>query len=168
MNDLERVKALCDLMLAQAASVEVAKETLRAAQEALNRTQLEDLPDLMIEVGIVSLTLDDGATVALKAEVSAAITAANKPAALAWLADHGFGGIIKTKVGVEFGRAEHDAALECAEALAEEYPGAVALDESVHPSTLKSFVKEQLEQGVAIPMDLFSIHPYHKAELKRK
>jgi hypothetical protein len=37
--------------------------------------------------------------------------------------------------------------------------------ERVHPSTLKSFVKEQMEAGRAIPFDLFAIHPFNRVKI---
>jgi hypothetical protein len=40
--------------------------------------------------------------------------------------------------------------------------------ETVHPSTLKAFVKEQLAVGTAVPFDLFGIYPYSRAIIKEK
>ena len=37
----------------------------------------------------------------------------------------------------------------------------------VHPQTLKAFVKEQLQKGQAVPMDLFGVFTGHRATIKR-
>jgi hypothetical protein len=38
-----------------------------------------------------------------------------------------------------------------------------AVEEQVHHSTLKSFVKEQLEGALPLPLDLFSVQSFNKA-----
>lgn len=165
-DKLERVTKMAELLARQERNMERLKEELQAAKDAYNQTRMVDLPELMTEVGLKSMTLEDGAVVEIRSEVDAAITAAKKPMALRWLTEHGFGGLIKTKVVAEFPANERERAVECNQALAEEYEG-VTMDEAVHPATLKSFVKERLQNGEEIPMELFSVHPYHVAKLKR-
>lgn len=166
VSDLQRLKILCDILDKQEAAVKEAEENLKAAKKAFDKTRLEDLPDLMIEVGMTKMVTENGDTIELKEEVSTSITQAHKPAALAWLQSHNFGGIIKTKVISEFGKDERDEALECAQELMNKHFN-VKFDEGVHPSTLKSFIKERLAVGDEIPMDLFSVHPYNVATIKR-
>lgn len=166
MNDLQRVIHLANLLVAQRTSVDKLTKELAEEKEVLLRIETEDLPELMREIGMKSVTLDDGSSVEVVDEVSCAITEERRAKAHAWLVENGFGGLIKTEVVVAFGSGEHDEA----EALAEELRGEdlePSLLERVHPATLKSFVKEQMEKGVTIPFDLFAIHPYSKAKLKK-
>jgi hypothetical protein len=164
---LERIVRLANLMVEQKAAVEIRTEELRQAKEALLRTEREDLPQLLKELELTSIRLKDGSTVELKSEIDCAITEANRAAAHAWLQEHGFGGIIKTQLQVSFGKDEVEDALHLADEILASTGRHAAVGEAVHPSTLKSFVKEQLEAGNAIPFDLFSIRPYDKVKLIR-
>lgn len=165
MSDLKRVIDLAKLLVAQRDKVESMEKELKAAQADLRRIETEDLPELMREIGMASVTLDDGSIIEVTDEVQCAITEGARNAAHEWLINNGFGGLIKTEVVVTFGRGERDEAEEFAQQVGDHHPELV---ERVHPSTLKSFVKEQLEKGIAIPFDLFGIHPYSKAKFKAK
>jgi hypothetical protein len=123
------------------------------------------LPMLMQEIGITSVKLETGETIEVKEDCDAKITEANRSSALAWLLAHGFGGIIKTCVSVSFGKGDHIKAEAARKALAAKYEG-VTLDESVHPSTLKAFVKERMKAAEPVPADLFGIFVYSKAVVK--
>lgn len=162
MSELKRITDLANLMVTQRKYVEEMEERLTAAKSELRRIETEDLPELMREIGMKSFQLEDGSVVEVTDEVDCSITEANRARAHDWLLANGFGGLIKTEVVVAFGKGEHEAAMKCAEEV-----GGVA-QERVHPSTLKSFIKEQMAKGAAVPFDLFSVHPYSKAKLKSK
>lgn len=164
---LERVMALALVMVQQERAVAALEEELREAKAALERTRTEALPDLMTEIGMTMVKLADGSTVEVVPDVHCAITEANRAAAHAWLVENGFGGLIKTKVVTEFGRGELDAAVQYAREANEKFPDHPAtMQDGVHPLTLKSFVKEQLEKAAPIPMELFGIRPYNRAKYK--
>lgn len=160
----DRIQQLCDTLASvqlRQAEAEAAVADLKAAARRITE---EDLPSVMIEMGLTDVTTGSGLRVKLCEEVAAAITEANRPAAHAWLIANGFGGLIKTQVIVEFGRGDVEAAQAFAAAAAE--GGHSPLNkEAVHPATLKSFVKEQMAQGAAIPLDIFGIHPYNVAKI---
>jgi hypothetical protein len=167
MSDLKRVVALAKLMTEQQGLVEQLEQQLKEAKEEFARTEREDLPLLMNELGLTELKLEDGWVVRIAEDVTCGIPEAKRADAHAWLNEHGFGGLIKTQVAIAFERGEHDKAVAAAKALGKKYP-TTALNESVHPATLKSFVKEQLAEGAALPLELFSVHPFNKATLKKK
>lgn len=165
-DSLHRVAALVELMVEQAAAVAKAEDELARLKANFQRTEQEDLPELMREVGLTELKLEDGTEVVVSEEVSCAITEERRDAAHAWLRAHDFGGLIKTALSVDFAADEGEEAAAAAVSIAEELGREVSVAEKVHPSTLKSFVKEQLAAGVAIPFDLFGIHPFNKAKVK--
>lgn len=167
MSDLDRIRKLAELMVKKRDKVDALKDELKTAQEEYRAIEQEDLPELMSEVGLSEIKLDSGETITIKEEVSCSITSAKKNLAIKWLIDHGFGGLVKTEVKVAFERGDRDNAVACATQLGETHEG-VQVDEAVHPATLKSFVKEQLAEGTAIPFDLFSIHPYNVAKLSKR
>lgn len=166
MSELKRVIDLANLLVAQRAKVEGMTKDLTEEKASLLRLETEDLPELMREIGMKSVTLEDGSSVEVVEEVDCSISEERRAGAHAWLVENNFGGLIKTEVVVAFGRDDFDNA----QALAEELRGEdlnPTLTERVHPTTLKSFVKEQMSKGIAIPFDLFGIHPYSKAKLKK-
>lgn len=165
MSDMKRIVQLALLMKDQQQRVDDLEQELKEAKDALRTTEREDLPMLMAELGISELKLEDGSVVKVVEEVDCRISDATRERALAWLADNGFGGLIKTQVVAVFGRGERDQALKAFEKLVDE-PADVSLKEEVHPSTLKAFVKEQIAAGTALPLDAFNVFPYNKATLK--
>jgi hypothetical protein len=166
MSELKRVIELANLLVTQRTKVDQLTKDLAAEKRDLLRLETEDLPELMREIGMQSVTLEDGSSVEVVDEIDCAISEERRPVAHAWLIENGFGGLIKTEVSVAFGSGE----LEEATALAEELRGEdfePSVVDRVHPATLKSFVKEQMAKGVTIPFDLFGIHPYSKAKFKK-
>ena len=94
----------------------------------------------------------------------------NRDAAHAWLRQQGHGDIIKNQVSVSFGKGEDETALETMTLLEQEglFP---AQKESVHPSTLKAFVRERIESGdSAFTVDtqkLFSVYQGKRTKITK-
>lgn len=162
--DVERLHSLVGLLQRAKVRVAEADRELKEAKKQYTKLEQEDLPELMRELGVESMKFPDGSALALKDEISCSITQANRPAAHGWLVDRGYGAIIKSNVVVAFDAAHHEQAEALAGELARDY--SVGMEDKVHPSTLKSFLKERMAAGEAVPFDLFSIHPYSKAVYK--
>lgn len=139
----------------------VALEEKNARQAKLLRVRI---PEIMKTLGMEEFKLTDGSKIGIKADVKCGITEANKPAAFEWLEANEFDGIIKTNVGVDFGKGEIEDARKAVEAL-EAIGAHPTMARNVHPATLKSFVKERLEKGDNIPIDTFSIFEFTVAKI---
>jgi hypothetical protein len=161
MTDLSQVTTLANLMVETKARIEKLTAELETAKKQYQAIEQEDLPELMREVGLPGIRLADGTTIDLVDDVHCHISEANKPAAIAWLAENGFDGIVKTQVTVKFGRGEFEQAHACAAAVGGE------VNETIHPATLKSFIKERLAAGAMPPEKIFGIHPFSRANLKK-
>jgi hypothetical protein len=147
--------------------VQITDETIALAQkqEKLNKIEREFIPDIMDSLAMSEFKLTDGSVVSVKNEVQCSISEERKPAAFEWLTNNQFDGIIKTKVLAEFGKNEIGAAKQALDVLI--HAGYVArMDRNVHPMTLKSFVKEQLEKGTNIPIETFGIFEFRQAKIK--
>lgn len=162
MSEIKRAVQLAELLLQARTNVEALETQLQAAKADLVRIEQEDLPDLMLEIGLSSFKMDNGASVEVVNEVQCGISEDRRNAAHSWLVQHNFGGLIKTEVVVAFGRGELEAAKACAET------AGGSVKESVHPATLKSFIKEQMAAGAAVPFDLFGVRPYNKVKITLK
>ena len=122
------------------------EERLRKLKEQYRQLSEEDLPQKMTELGMQDMRLEDGSRITIDMFYATRINKNNRDAAHAWLREQGHGDIIKNQVSVSFGKGEDDTALETMALLEKEglFPDQ---KESVHPSTLKAFVKERIESG---------------------
>jgi hypothetical protein len=153
---LERIVKLADESKELQRQIEDATVALAKLQADYDRIINGLLPGVMEELGLEEFKMQDGRKVEIKSDIKCSITEERKPAAWAWLEETQNDGIIKTAVSAAFGRGEMDEAKKAQAAL--EAIGVLAsIDRSVHPSTLKSFVKEQLEKGTNIPLDTFGV-----------
>ncbi len=159
---LERLVKLGDLQVAIEAEIADLEARLKERNKDLKKVSEEDLPDLMMELGMMEFKLTSGKTVKVKQDFYAKIPDARFTEAIAWLDGRGFGGIVKATVTAPFGMSERDKALELVDNL-KSHGVAVEMKQGIHPSTLKSFIKERLEKEERIPFDLFGIVPFNKA-----
>jgi hypothetical protein len=117
----------------------------------------EEMPSIMDELGVSSVTLSSGKKVSLDSSIHTQIAAANREAAHSWLRDNDMGDIIKNEVVVKFTRSQDNVVAEIT-SVAENLGLSYDRKESVHPQTLKAFVKEQMSQGKQLPPELFGIY----------
>ena len=136
----------------------------KAKAELLKLTD-EDLPNLILELGVRDFTLEDGSKVALKTIYGAHIKVENQDEAFAWLKKAGHDEIIKNTTSCKFGRGEDNQALDFVK-LAESQGFPVTQKREIHPGTLKGFVRERVEAGEDFPMSLFGAFIGQRATIK--
>jgi hypothetical protein len=166
-TNLDEMAAMARQLIAAQLKVEVIEEQLKEAKEASRKLREEDIPCAMQEIGLTSFTMDTGEKVRIAQEVYASIPADNKAEAFRWLVAHQFGDLIKTEVSVSFGRGEAEEAGVLARDLKDKGLDA-SCTESVHPQTLKAFLKEQVTSGAAVPLELFGARPVWTAKISKK
>ena len=164
---LDEMAMLARALVDADAAVEAADEALKAAKEKARQLREETIPSSMQELGVEKLTLSTGQTITIKQEVYASIPADSKNTAYGWLEEHGFGGLIKTAVSAAFGKGELTQAQQLAGELIKQGFEAT-VDRSVHPQTLKAFLKEQLSAGSNVPLELFGARPVWAAKVTLK
>ncbi len=155
-DDLSSIAALAQEQLDLELQIIMDTAALEAKQKKLDSVRYTQIPNLLERFGMLSFKLTNGAEITVKKELRCGISEANRPAAHKWLEDTGNGGIIKTEVKVPFAKGQEDDAKRLRHILGE-YGWSYTNKSDVHHSTLKAFVKRQLEAGVPIPTDLFSI-----------
>jgi hypothetical protein len=144
-------------------------QELKAAEKQLRDVEERDLPAAMSALGFRSFTLDSGELVEIKEELYCGIPKAREQEAFGWLRQTGNDSIIKREVTVCFGKGDDDAADSAVDLITDKFQtAAVTGKQSVHPSTLKAFLKEQLEEGVDVPKELFGVYEVKRANIKSK
>jgi hypothetical protein len=139
--------------------------TLKERKESYRKVTEESLPEAMAELGMKSFIMDDGSKVDVKPFYSATISAARRAEAYEWLRERNFDDIIKNTVSVRFGRGEDELCARLLDLLREQgFPSEQA--EKIEPMTLKAWVKEQIERGAELPMELFGVYIGQKATIK--
>jgi len=155
-----------DILDARQAVAE-AEEELKRRQNLLRSLQEETLPELMAEAGQTELTTIDGLKVSIKENVRGQPSKDNERAAFDWLRSKGQGGIIKSKLEADLGKASEDKVQAAIESLSAQGIRA-GTKEGVHWQTLGSLVREMLARGDDVPLDLLGVHVWKQAEVKPK
>lgn len=166
------IVAIGERMRAQAIIVEGIEAQLKAEKEVYNGISEKELPEALQAAGLKDFTLTDGTIIELSDMISAKITEENKPNAFAWLRDNNLADLIKNEVSVVFGCGEDADANQLAtlvKTMGEEGKlrfGELSQQANVHHSTLNAFVKQRLEAGEPVPMDLFGVFIRTVARMK--
>jgi hypothetical protein len=147
------------------------EEELSAVKRQIQELTERDLVKLMSEANMTSFALEsDGNYPSMTFDkttfYSAKIPEDKEIEAFAWLHDQGHGDIVKTQITVALGMGERDLAEQVEHAIADagaDYSSKL----SVHPATLKSFVKSEVESGRALPLELFGAFIGEVVKLKK-
>ena len=146
------------------AEVEVLRLTARlkqakAARDLISKTAV---PEMLAEVGMKSIELLDGEKIEIKDILSVTPPKANRPKVIEHLIEKGEGGMIKTTVSIPFKVGEESDIKELILLLGEE-GYACNQDTKVESSTLRSWVKKRLDEGLPVDTDLFGVYQAKEA-----
>ena len=147
--------------------VKADEQALKDKQKELERISGEVIPTMLSEMGLSSLKLADGSAVEEKPYYAANILIKNREAAYSWLRSNALGDIIKNEITVSFGRNEDNKAAEYAN-LAKGQGFQPTQKLKVEPMTLKALVRERIEAGKEMPMDIFNVFVGSRTKITRK
>ena len=159
-DEVKKLKSLED-------QIKSDEEALKEKKKELELISGEVIPTLLSEMGLSSLKLADGSAVDVKPYYAANISVANREAAYGWLRSNGLGDIIKNDITVSFGRNEDNKAAEYAN-LAKGQGFQPTQKLKVEPMTLKALVRERIEAGKTMPMDIFNVFVGNRTKITRK
>lgn len=142
------------------------EQRLKFKQEKLKLLAEKHIPEAMEACGMREFRTAEGISVAIKEVVRAGISDAHKPAAFAWLDAHGYSNLVKRKFICSFGKDEEAWARKFAADLARRKRTVnVESVQEIHHRTLVSFVKEKLEAGVDLPLEIFGVYRQNVAKV---
>ena len=165
-GELSVVSGLANKQLELALQVSELEANLKAKKEELRLTSEQELPDAMQAAGLTQITLSTGEKISINEFYKAHISKANQEKAYEWLVSNGHEGLIKNEVLLKFGREETEVVNQTVSAL-QSRGLSPEVRQSIHPSTLRAYIKEQFTSGNDIPTEPFGIYIGTKAIIKK-
>jgi len=157
----EKAQNLWDLETRIREFEDLLSEIKKEAQDLSDRV----IPEAMSELDISEFKMLNGVSVKISPFYSAKIT---DPRGLTWLNENGFGDIIKGEVSIPFPKGFSSDVLANLMKVASNVGLSPIKEETVHPQTLKAFVKECAEKGTTLPSDYFDVFIGRKTKLTQQ
>ena len=164
---MEDIATACNKLLDIQKEVSALEDQLKKKKEQELKLSEQDIPNLMQKAGAASIKLTDGTAVEIKPYYGARIPASRTEEAFDWLRENNFADLIKNNVTLTFGRNEDNMAKSLVDDLRNKGHN-VKQAEKVEPMTLKAFVREQISEGVDIPMETFGIFVGAETKISKK
>ena len=166
-DDLDGVSRLAQEAAELEQEIASVEQKLKDKKKALYKITDAQLPEALEEMNLQKFTLTDGSEISVKPIYAASIPKDRRDEAFQWLRDHEFGDLVKNNVTVTFGRGEDDTAKDFIGLCGEQgfVPSQI---EKVEPMTLKAWLRERVEEGDPIPLDLFGAFISQRATIKRR
>ena len=136
------------------------------ARQALRKVTDELLPEALEDLNLEKVVMKDGSEISVKPIYAASIPKDRLAEAYDWLRQHGDGDIIKNNVTVTFAKGE-DLDAQAFMVMCDDQGFTPQQAEKIEPMTLKGWLREKVETGHAIPMDLFGAYISQRANIKR-
>ena len=162
---LTELGLLCEKLKEKSEKIELILEDLKKLKEEEKEISSKKIPDLFDEIGMSQIKLKTGETITIKKSFAAHVSEANKPVAFAWLEKNGHEAIIKHEITTIFKKGDLNER-SLIEKKLKELGLTYKEKSSIHPMTLKSFIKEQMEIGSDIPQDYFGVYPIRETKIK--
>ena len=163
----QELSELCTRLLELQKQITKCEDNIKNLRNEERLLSENEIPNLMQQSGISSLKLTDGSSVEVKPFYAAKIPVSKTDEAFDWLSSHGYGDLIKNQVSLTFGKSEDNVANSLVEDLKSKGHN-VSQKKKVEPMTLKAFVREQIQNGQKLPMDLFGVYVSNKTTIKTK
>lgn len=146
-------------------------EQLAEANASLKLVLEKKLPELLDEADLGESTINTpaGHEIKMSTIIRGSISKDNQAKAFKWLEDNNNGGLIKRNIIIDFGKGEEKWAdkfeRDCAQ---RKKPLNLKRKMAVNPQTLQAFVRQSLEEGVKIPMEILGVYRQRMAKVKVK
>jgi len=126
----------------------------------------DSIVQLMEQRGVKEIKLMNGDAVSFKPFFKGSITKDNEKDAFEWLENNNLGDIIKNIVSIRFGKGDNEVATDLLQDLEKQ---GLSPDQKrkVEPMTLNALIGEQINDGKAFPLELFSVYMGNKVKIKR-
>lgn len=168
-DKLELLTALARVQLELETQVAEKEEELKELKSRHREVAQQQIPLLMLELGVSQLKLANGAVITVEDTLRVSVPKKNITAAMAWLNSNGLASIVKRAFVIKFGRDdERWAAKFERDCKQRKKPLDIERTERVEPSTLKKNLQDLRGQGVDVPLELFGAYEQREAKIRIK
>ena len=165
-SKLDNVSRLANKAARLQGDLERNEEEKRHLKKALYKVTDEDLPEALEKLNLQKITLKDGSEISVKSVYGASIPKDKQDEAYEWIREIGDGDIIKNNITVTFGKGEDQDAqafiLVCGDQGFNPQQ-----KEKIEPMTLKAWLREKVEAGDPVRLDLVGGFIGQRAIIKR-
>ena len=141
------------------------EEELKSLKLQKHLMSTEQIPTMMDEMGVQRLDVEN-LSVSLKPLINASIPPTRREEAYQWLRENDLDDIIKNDVIMSFGKGEDNMAGDIMYEL-EQRGMHPEKKTHIHSMTLKAFIRERVEKGLPIDLDLFGAFVARTTDIKR-
>ena len=141
------------------------EEELKSLKLQKHLMSTEQIPTMMDEMGVQRLDVEN-LSVRLKPLINSSIPPTRRDEAYQWLRENDLDDIIKNDVIMSFGKVEDNMAGDIMYEL-EQRGMHPEKKTHIHSMTLKAFIRERVEKGLPIDLDLFGAFVARTADIKR-
>ena len=141
------------------------EEELKSLKLQKHLMSTEQIPTMMDEMGVQRLDVEN-LSVSLKPLINASIPPTRREEAYQWLRENDLDDIIKNDVILSFGKGEDNVAGDIMYDL-EQRGMHPEKKTHIHSMTLKAFIRERVEKGLPIDLDLFGAFVARTTDIKR-
>ena len=141
------------------------EEELKSLKLQKHKMSTEQIPAMMDEMGVQRLDVEN-LSVSLKPLINASIPPTRRDEAYQWLRENDLDDIIKNDVIMSFGKGEDNMAGDIMYDL-EQRGMHPEKKTHIHSMTLKAFIRERVEKGLPIDLDMFGAFVARTADIKR-
>jgi hypothetical protein len=164
-KQLDIISELAGEMLALESEIAEKEAEANALKTKYMAISQGSLPEAMLALGLTELKHVSGRKLICEKFYQAKIPESMRDTAFKYLEDTGNDSIIKTDVEVKFGKGEKEKAEKIFELLCAQ--GVLpSMKTGVHHSTLRAFVREQIESGAQLPLDAFGVYVGNRIKVK--
>lgn len=152
-DQLARIIAAAADLREASAKVTCLEDELLEAKAVEKRLEEEILPTLMDEAGVKDLSLDTEDRLVRGEDVYASVSQENMPKAVAWLVKNNMAAIVKANILIPLTQGDIKTQQMIA-GLLTKAKVKFAINNSIHPQTLKAFARESVAEGRKLPAQI--------------
>ena len=155
-DSLELVSTKCKDQLRLEREIHELDTVLKEKKKELNQIAQQDIPAILADVGLSSVTLDNGFKVTIKSDIN--VTVKDHDNWMNFIKARGEDDIVKDILAIE--KPDDDLVLQL---VSNGYE--VERSRKVHHATQKKYIKGLLEEGINIPEELVKVFEYNVTKI---
>jgi hypothetical protein len=162
---LQQIAALAELQIKLEGELDRLEQQTKVAKLKLNAVSMDKLPELMAEAKLQDFTLHTGEKIEVAEELYCSVPVARRAEIHSKLREDGMGDLITHAIQVDLARGQDNLAGDIL-GLAEELGLMAEREEKVNTSSLKKYLREQIDEGSDIELSFYGAYLSRRTKVK--